>query len=215
VEADLLTDRTRLRRLPDRGRHDQSSVNAILDAAPYCHLGYVDEGQPYVVPTVHARIGGALYVHGSAASRTLRRLGGAIPMCLTATLLDGLVLARSAFHHSMNYRSVMVLGQGETVPEGPEKAAALDAIVDHVLSGRSAQARPGNERERRATLVVRIRIDEASVKVRTGGPKDDEEDLGLDVWAGVVPLALVAGAAQPDSGVSGPIPANVQDFVGR
>lgn len=202
--------RTRVRRLPDRARYDRGTVDAILDEALVCHLGFVDDGQPIVIPTIHARVGDDLYVHGSAASRALRTAVGS-PVCLTVTLVDGLVLARSAFHHSMNYRSVVVLGVPELVT-GDELDVAFAAITEHVVPGRWADVRHPDERERRATTVLRLPLDEASAKVRTGPPGDDDADLGLDVWAGVLPLGLAVGAPQPDAGVTGPAPEHVRHY---
>jgi uncharacterized protein len=192
------TPRTTLKRLPERGSFDRGLVHAILDEALYCHLGFVAGGQPYVIPTIHARVGSHVYVHGSAASRMLRTLSDGLPACLTVTLLDGLVLARSAFHHSMNYRSVVVLGTAQAVADAQEKRAALDAIVEHVAPGRVAEVRPPTENELRATLVLRLPVDEASAKVRSGPPKDDEEDYALPCWAGVLPLRLVPGEPVAD-----------------
>lgn len=194
----LQTDRTALHRLPERGSHDRAVIDPILDEAYLCHLGFTQDGQPFVIPTIHARVGDVLYLHGSAASRAMRTAKQGIPVCITVTLLDGLVLARSAFHHSVNYRSVMVLGTATEVTDRAEKAAALDAIVDHVLAGRSADARPGNDKELRATTVLRIPLTEASAKVRTGGPKDDPEDMDLPVWAGVLPVKMVHGGPERD-----------------
>jgi uncharacterized protein len=192
------TSRTTLKRLPERGSFDRAVVNAILDEALYCHLGFAAEGQPFVIPTIHARVEDHVYVHGSAASRMLKTLGSGLPACLTVTLLDGLVLARSAFHHSMNYRSVVVLGTAQPVTDPQEKRAALDAIVEHVVPGRGAEVRAPNENELRATQVLRLPITEASAKVRSGPPKDDEEDYALSCWAGVLPLRLAAGEPVPD-----------------
>jgi nitroimidazol reductase NimA-like FMN-containing flavoprotein (pyridoxamine 5'-phosphate oxidase superfamily) len=186
------TDRTTLKRLPDRGSYDRETANAILDEALICHLGFVTDGQPFVIPTIHARSGNTLYVHGSAASRMLRE-GKRAPLCATVTLLDGLVMARSAFHHSMNYRSVVVLGQAREVTDAEEKLAALRAIVEHVAAGRWDEVRWPTEAELKGTTVLALPIDEASVKVRTGPPKDDEEDYALPAWAGVIPLRIVAG----------------------
>jgi uncharacterized protein len=197
-EAIPATGRTTLRRLPKRGVFDRAAVNAILDEGLVCHVGFAVEGQPYVIPTTYARQGQRLAIHGSAASRMLRTLAGGVPVCVTVTLLDGLVLARSAFHHSMNYRSVVVLGTAVEVTDPAEKAAALDAIVEHVMRGRAAQVRPANPREMKATSVLALPIDEASAKVRTGPPIDDEEDYALPYWAGVLPLRLVPGAPVPD-----------------
>ena len=204
------TDRTTLRRLPDRGDHDPTAIAAILDEALICHLGLVDpDGRPFVIPTIHARAGDTLYVHGSPASRALRAAAGdGVECCVAVTIVDGLVLARSAFHHSMNYRSVVVYGRATRVEDLDEKRVALDAIVEHVLAGRGADSRPPNDKELRSTLVLRLPLDEASAKVRSGGPIDDDEDMGLAVWAGHVPLRTVAGVpvAAPDmvAGVAWP-----------
>jgi nitroimidazol reductase NimA-like FMN-containing flavoprotein (pyridoxamine 5'-phosphate oxidase superfamily) len=192
------TPRTTLRRLPARGRFDRATVYSILDEALICHVGFVADGQPFVIPTIHARVEDKLYVHGSAASRMLRTLEKAVPVCLTATLLDGLVLARSAFHHSMNYRSAVVLGEAQAVTDPKEKWDALEAIVEHVAPGRWAEAREPNAKEMAGTLVLRLPIEEASAKVRTGPPIDDEEDYALEVWAGVLPLRLVPGTPLAD-----------------
>jgi uncharacterized protein len=200
------TGRTALKRLPERGSFDRQVVHAILDEAPYCHLGFAVDGQPFVIPTIHARVGQTLYVHGSAASRMLRTLEAGVPACLTVTLLDGLVLARSAFHHSMNYRSVVVLGTAREVGDPAEKMAALTAIVEHVLPGRWAEVRPPNQKELRGTLVLGLPIDEASAKIRSGPPKDDEEDYLLSCWAGVLPLSLQPGPPVSDPRLTPGIP---------
>ena len=192
------TLRTTLKRLPRRGVFDRAAVHAILDEGLVCHVGFVADGQPFVIPTTYARVEDRLYVHGSAASRMLRELSGGIPVAVTVTLLDGLVLARSAFHHSMNYRSVVVLGQATLVGDPAEKSAALEAIVEHVVPGRSRLVRGPNEKELLATSVLRLDLVEVSAKVRTGPPIDDEEDLGLDCWAGVLPLRLVPGEPVAD-----------------
>jgi uncharacterized protein len=186
------TARTAVKRLPDRASYDRETANAILDEALICHVGFGMEGQPFVIPTIHARIGGTLYLHGSAASRMLRE-GRTLPVCVTVTLLDGLVMARSAFHHSMNYRSVVVLAQAREVTDAEEKVAALRAIVEHVAAGRWDEVRWPTELELKGTTVLALPIDEASAKIRTGPPKDDEEDYALDTWAGVIPLRMVAG----------------------
>lgn len=206
--GDVKTERTTLKRLPERGSHDRATIDAILDEALICHLGVVDgEGRPFVIPTIHARVGDVLHLHGSPASRALRTArDGGIDVCVTATLLDGLVLARSAFHHSMNYRSAVVYGRATKVEDPAEKAAALTALVEHVLAGRSEGCREPNDHELRSTLVLSIPLDEASAKVRSGGPLDDDEDLALDVWAGHVPLSLVAGEPVADAGVTRPWP---------
>jgi nitroimidazol reductase NimA-like FMN-containing flavoprotein (pyridoxamine 5'-phosphate oxidase superfamily) len=192
------TPRTTLRRLPARGHFDRATVNAILDETLVCHVGFVSDGQPFVIPTIHARAGDQVFVHGSAASRMLKTLKGGVPVCLTATLVDGLVLARSAFHHSMNYRSVVVLGDAQAVTDEREKWDALHAIVEHVAPGRWSEVREPSAKELAATLVLRLPIEEASAKVRTGPPLDDEEDYALECWAGVLPLRLVPGAPVPD-----------------
>src|SRR6266849_2797993 len=195
MEEFTQTARTTLRRLPQRGAFDRESINQILDEGFICHAGFAVEGQPFVIPTGYARLGERLFIHGSQASRMLRTLGQGIEACVTVTLLDGLVLARSAFHHSMNYRSAVVFGTAREVSSREEKLRVLDALVEHVCAGRSAHARPPNESELRQTLVLALPIEEASAKVRTGGPVDDEEDYALPVWAGVLPLTMVPGAA--------------------
>jgi nitroimidazol reductase NimA-like FMN-containing flavoprotein (pyridoxamine 5'-phosphate oxidase superfamily) len=180
--------RTRVVREPQRGVYDRDAAYAILDEAFICHVGFVSEGQPYVIPTSFGRAGDVLYIHGSAASRMLRRLSDGIPVCVTVTLLDGLVLARSVFNHSMNYRSVVVLGTASLVDRAEEKLTALKAIADHIIPGRWADARQPNEQELKATSVLRLPIQEFSAKVRTGPPIDDEDDYALPIWAGVIPL---------------------------
>jgi len=194
----LQSDRTTLRRKPDRGAYDAATIHPILDEALLCHLGFAVEGQPYVIPTIHARVGDQLYVHGAVANRMLRVIAGGAPCCVTVTLLDGLVLARSAFHHSMNFRSVVVLGTASEVIETAEKEAAFEAIVEKVVRGRSAECRPASDVELRTTKVLRLPLAEASAKVRTGPPIDEEEDYGLPWWAGVIPLRLVPGEPQVD-----------------
>jgi nitroimidazol reductase NimA-like FMN-containing flavoprotein (pyridoxamine 5'-phosphate oxidase superfamily) len=184
------TERTRLRRYPARGDYDEATIHAILDEALVCHMGFAVDGQPYVIPTLCARVDDELYLHGSAASRALRELSGGIAVCVTATLIDGIVLARSAFHHSVNYRSVVVLGTAELIESAAEKEAALQRFVERVVPGRWEDVRGPTDRELRATSVLRLPLSEASAKVRSGGPVDDAEDLGLDVWAGVIPLEL-------------------------
>jgi nitroimidazol reductase NimA-like FMN-containing flavoprotein (pyridoxamine 5'-phosphate oxidase superfamily) len=195
------SERVTVRRLPQRASYDESVVHAILDEALVCHVGFATDSQPYVIPTLYARVGDALYLHGSAASRMLRQLGGGVPVCVTVSLIDGLVLARSAFHHSMNYRSVVILGQASEVTDRDEKLLALQAIVEHVVPGRSAEVRGPNERELKLTAVLRVPLAEASAKVRTGPPVDDEEDYALPCWAGELPLRLVPQAPVPDARV--------------
>ena len=201
------SERVRLRRKRDRGRYGRETIDAILDEALVAHLGIVDErGQPFVIPTLHARHGDEVFLHGSAASRTLRALSAGAPACLTASLIDGLVLARSAIHHSANYRSVMLLGQAREIDEPAAKRAALRTIIEHVMPGRWEDVRPPTDQELQATAVLALAIDEASAKIRTGPPVDDEDDHALRAWAGVVPLSLAAHAPQPDPQLSPGIP---------
>ncbi len=192
------TPRTRPRRVPQRVSHERATIDAILDEAPICHLAIVDPGGfPVAIPTLHARVGDYVYLHGSAASRTLRAAGVA-EVCLTATLVDGLVLARSAFHHSLNYRSALVFGQAVAIEDPAEKTQALHAFTEKLMPGRWAEVRPPTAQELRGTGVLRLSLAEASAKVRTGPPVDDEPDYALPVWAGVVPLHVTAGAPLPD-----------------
>jgi uncharacterized protein len=206
------TDRTRHRRLPQRGSFDVTLINAILDEALMCHVGFAVDGRPSVIPTIHARLDDQLYLHGAAANHMLRSIAGGVEACVTATIVDGLVLARSAFHHSMDYRSVMVFGRATRVDEQEEKRRALHALVEHVVPGRNADARPPSESELRSTLVLRLPITEASAKVRTGGPIDDEEDMTLPVWAGVLPCAVTFGTAVAEPDVTVPLPAYVRAY---
>ena len=192
------TDRTTLKRLPKRGVYERELVYAILDEAFICHVGFTVDGQPFVIPTGFARVNDRLYIHGSQISRMLRTLAGGIEVCITVTVLDGLVLARSAFHHSINYRSVVVFGRASIVDDKEAKLAALRAFSEHVIPGRWDEARQPTDQELKATAVLSLPLEEASAKVRTGPPLDDEEDYALPIWAGVVPLRLVAGAPVPD-----------------
>lgn len=192
------SEQTRVRRTPQRAVYDRAAIDAILDEALVAHVGYVEDDQPYVIPTLHARVGDVLYLHGSAASRTVRKLGAGVPACVTVSLLDGLVLARSVYHHSLNYRSVVVLGTARLVADPDERLAALHAFTERLVPGRWDEARPPSQQELRATNVLAISLDEASAKVRTGPPGDDPDDLARGGWAGVVPLALRAGAPEPD-----------------
>ncbi len=194
------TARTTLKRLPQRGLFDRESINQILDEGFICHVGFAVEGQPFVIPTGYARASDRLFIHGSQASRMLRTVGQGIEVCLTVTLIDGLVLARSAFHHSMNYRAVVVFGRAAVVDQREEKLAALRALSEHMIPGRWDDVREPNERELQLTTVLSLPLDEASAKVRTGPPIDDEEDyeMSVSVWAGVIPLRLVANAPIPD-----------------
>ncbi|MFE8961944.1 pyridoxamine 5'-phosphate oxidase family protein [Streptomyces iakyrus] len=195
------TDRTVPTRSPDRASYDKDLVHSILDEAYVCHLGFVRDSAPVVLPTLYARVGERLYVHGSTGSRPLRAAGQADPgleVCLTVTHVDGLVLARSAFHHSINYRSVVVHGVAHDVTDPVEKRQALDALVDHVVPGRSADSRPANKKELAATAVIRLDLDEVSAKLRTGGVNDEPEDLALPHWAGVVPVRRTYGTPVSD-----------------
>ena len=190
--------RTRVIREPHRGVYDRATAYQILDQGFICHVGFMVDNQPFVIPTAYGRAGDNLYIHGSAASRMLRNLDQGIPVCVTVTLLDGLVLARSVFNHSMNYRSVVVLGTATAVEDREEKLTALRAISEHILPGRWADSRQPNEKELKATLVMRLPINEFSAKVRIGPPIDDEEDYSFPTWAGVIPLEMIARAPIPD-----------------
>jgi len=201
-----LTDRTKLKRLPKRGHFDRETVYGILDEGFICHVGFVVDGQPFVIPTGYARVDDKLYIHGSQASRMLRSLAGGLDACVTVTIVDGLVLARSAFHHSMNYRSVLVFGRATLVDEPNEKYDALVALSEHIVRGRWADVREPNEQEMKQTTVLCLPMEEASAKIRTGPPLDDEEDYALPMWAGVVPLKLVAGEPINDPRLSAEIP---------
>lgn len=192
----LQTDRTTVKRLGDRGAYDRDTVDAILDESYICHVGTIEGGSPMVIPTLHARVGDHLLLHGSVASRMLRS-AKTQEICVTVTLVDGFVLARSAMHHSMNYRSVIVLGRPEIVPED-EKVAALDALMERLVPGRLPSLRPMNDKEIKATTVLRLELTEASAKTRTGPPADDEEDYELPIWAGVVPVATTYGEPEVD-----------------
>jgi nitroimidazol reductase NimA-like FMN-containing flavoprotein (pyridoxamine 5'-phosphate oxidase superfamily) len=213
-EGDPVTERVRVKRLPERGRYDRETIDAILDEARICHLGFVTDGQPFVIPTIHARAGDRVVVHGSTASRMLRTVSGGMPVCLTVTILDGLVVARSVFESSMNYRSVVVLGSARAVEDRDEKLAGLRAIVEHVLPGRWSEARLPSDAELKQTILLSLPLDETSAKVRTGLPKDKEEDFDLPIWAGVVPAALTWLPPEPDPSL-GPgmeVPPSVLSF---
>ncbi|MFC8919278.1 pyridoxamine 5'-phosphate oxidase family protein [Streptomyces sp. NPDC047821] len=208
------TDRTVPTRSRHRASYDRELVHAILDEAYVCHLGFVRDGAPVVLPTLYGRVGDRLYVHGSTGSRPLRMAGQADPglaVCLTVTHVDGLVLARSAFHHSINYRSVVVHGIAHQVTDPEEKRTALDALVDHVVPGRSADSRPANAKELAATAVLRLDLAEVSAKLRTGGPNDEPEDLTLPHWTGVVPVRTAYGTPVPAAGLAPSVP--VPDYV--
>jgi uncharacterized protein len=192
------SDRTRVRRVPQRGAYQRETIAAILDETLVSHVGFVHAGQPVVIPTLHARLGERLYLHGSAASRMLRTLHKGVPVCATATLVDGLVLARSAFHHSVNYRSVVVFGTATLVEPGDETVKALELFMEKLVPGRWADVRPPTRQELKGTKVLSLPLDEASAKVRTGPPIDEDEDYDLPVWAGVLPLSTEVAQPQPD-----------------
>ena len=192
------TGRTQLRRLPDRGSHDPETVHAILDAAFLAHVGFSVNGQPFVIPTLYGREGDTLYLHGSAASRMLRELETGVVACVNVTLVDGFVLARSAFHHSMNYRSVVAFGKARKIDDPGRKTRALRVISEHLIAGRWNDVRAPSERELKATAVLEFSIEEASAKIRTGPPGDEEADYALPVWAGVLPLRVEPKAPVPD-----------------
>ena len=201
------TERTVPTRSRERARYDRATVHAILDSAFVCHLGFVADGAPVVLPTLYARVGERLYLHGSTGSRPLRAARGAgLPVCIAVTLVDGIVLARSAFHHSINYRSVVIHGIARQVTDPEERAAALHALVDHVVPGRAADSRPGNAKELAATAVIAVDLREVSAKVRSGGPNDEPEDLALPYWAGVLPVTTSFGAPIPAADLDPAIP---------
>lgn len=206
AEAFPPTARTRLRRLPERGSYDRATAYAILDEALICHVGFAGDGGPVVIPTIHARLGDRLIVHGSPASRMLRAAAGGVPVCVAVTLLDGLVLARSVFHHSMNYRSVIVFGTATPLTDPDDKLAAMRAVTEHVVPGRWDDARRPDDKEFKATLLLGVPLEEASIKIRSGPPGDDEEDYDLDVWAGVIPYAQRPGDPIPDPRLGPGIP---------
>jgi nitroimidazol reductase NimA-like FMN-containing flavoprotein (pyridoxamine 5'-phosphate oxidase superfamily) len=206
------TDRTKLRRLPARGSYERTEIEQIIDESLTCHVGFAVDGRPWVVPTIHARVGNQLYLHGAPANHMLSTLAGGIETCVTLTLIDGLVLARSAFHHSMNYRSVMIFGTAIRVDDAAEKADALYALVEHVVPGRMRDARPPSDSELRKTQVLRLPISEASAKVRTGGPIDDDEDLELPIYAGVVPITPTYGAPIPEPEITLAAPDYVVEY---
>jgi uncharacterized protein len=208
------TDRTQVKRLPKRGKYEAETVYGILDSGFVCHVGFSVDGQPYVIPTNYGRAGETLYLHGSAASRMLRTLSEGVPVCVTVTHVDGLVLARSAFHHSVNYRSVVILGTARLVEDPAEKMEALRIFTEHVVKGRWEEIRWPNEQEMKATIVLALPLEEVSAKVRTGGPIDDEEDYTLPVWAGVLPLETVVKAPEPDAQRKNdpPLPAYLKNY---
>lgn len=215
AEKFSVTRRTTLKRLPSRAQYEREAVYRILDEGFVCHVGFVVEGKPVVIPTSYWRIEDTLYIHGSAASRMLRTLEEGVDVCVTVTLVDGLVLARSAFHHSINYRSVVVFGRATVVEDMQEKWDALRVFTDHIIPGRWEDIRQPNESELKATLVLALPLVELSAKVRTGPPKDDEEDYDLPVWAGEIPLQMISGAAVSDPRLRAGIepPAYAQNYA--
>jgi hypothetical protein len=211
------TPRNRLHRLAKNGAYDQETVYAILDAAPICHVGFVQEGEPYVIPVIHARLGDRLVLHGAKASRLLKHAASGQPLCVTATILDGVVLARSVFNHSMNYRSVVIFGKGTLVTDPAEKLHALRAVSEHLLPGRWEDARPPSPKEFNATSVVSITIESASAKVHSGPPEDDPEDYSLPYWAGELPMvhAYLPPVPDPRLDPNTPLPEYIAEFLKR
>jgi nitroimidazol reductase NimA-like FMN-containing flavoprotein (pyridoxamine 5'-phosphate oxidase superfamily) len=208
------TTRTTLKRLPKRGSFERETVYGILDEGFVCHVGFIMDGQPFVIPTAYGRKDDVLYIHGARASRMQKALAKGADVCVTVTLVDGLVLARSAFHHSINYRSVVVFGRARSVESEEEKNAALEAFTEHVMPGRWAEVRWPTPQELAATTVLAIQLSEASAKIRTGPPIDDEEDYALTVWAGVMPLGVEPGAPEADPRLPAetPLPAYIEQF---
>lgn len=211
------TDRNTVKRLPQRGRYERETVNAILDEGFVCHVGFVQDGQPFVIPTLHARDGDTLLLHGSSASRLMKYAGAGGAVCVTVTHVDGIVLARSIFNHSINYRSAVLFGKGQLLTEPEAKLAALAMFTERLLPGRWDDAREPNRKELKATAVVAIPIDSASAKVRTGPPHDDDEDLALPVWAGVLPLHQQYGTplADPEAATAQPFPAYLEEYLAK
>ena len=209
------TPRTEVRRLPERGSYDRDLIDSIIDEALICHVGFVHQGSPVVIPTIHARVGDTLYLHGSPASRMLRGMRSGDEICVTVTLLDGLVVARAAFHNSMNYRSVVMFGVPRIVDDPSEKRMALEAVTEHVIPGRWADSRPMTEKEFKGTLVAALTISEVSAKVRAGGPGDDDADYDLPIWAGVIPVSFAPGEplADPEMRVDAPVPAYIRSYT--
>jgi uncharacterized protein len=188
----------KVNRIPERGFYDSETINKIIDGALYCHISFIQDGHPFIIPTIHARMNDHLVFHGAKASRLLKQISGGEEIAVSVTILDGLVLARSVFHHSMNYRSVVIFGKGKLIEDENEKLNALEAITNHILPGRWDDARKPSEKELNATSVVSLKIDEASAKIRSGPPKDEEEDYDLPVWAGVIPLSKKFGQLEED-----------------
>ncbi len=217
MDSYRITPRSRVKRLGRRGAYDRATVHGILDQALICHVGFVIDGHPRVIPTAEWRVGETLYLHGSVASRMLRALAKGIELSVAVTLMDGLVLARSAFHSSINYRSVVIYGTGRLVADRAERLGALEAFVEKLTPGRWAEMRPVSDQELKATKVIAVALDEVSAKVRTGPPIDDEEDYAHDIWAGVLPLGRIAGAPRADPRLEPgtPLPAYLADFNRR
>ncbi len=193
------TERTKLKRRSNRGSFDRETINSILDEGFICHVGFVSDGQPFVIPTAYGRSGNSIYLHGAAVSRMMRELSKGIDVCVTVTLVDGLVMARSAFHHSMNYRSVVIFGKAIIIENETEKNEALFAFTEHLVAGRWDDVRPPDANELKGTTVLRLDLNEASAKIRTGEPIDDAEDMNLNVWAGVIPLTITSGEPVNDA----------------
>jgi uncharacterized protein len=206
------TPHTTVKRHPERGAYERATIDPILDEALICHLGFVVDGRPFVIPTIHARDGDLLYVHGSPGSRMLRTAKEGLDICVTVTILDALVLARSVYNHSMNYRSVVVLGRAREVIDRGEKLRAMQRVVEHIVPGRWQDARQPNDGEIKGTTILALPIDEASAKVRSGPPTDDADDLELSVWAGLIPLRIEPSDPVPDDGVDGAPPAYVTGY---
>ncbi|MCK5346981.1 MAG: pyridoxamine 5'-phosphate oxidase family protein [Candidatus Heimdallarchaeota archaeon] len=207
--------RSTLNRIPSRGFYDKETINQIIDEAHYCHVSFVQNNQPFIIPTIHARLNNTIVLHGAKASRLLKHIANGNEVCIAITLMDGLVLARSVFHHSMNYRSVVIFGNGEEIVEEGAKLNALQAITDHILPGRWNDARQPNVKELNATTVVSVKIDEASAKIRTGPPNDEEKDYELPVWAGVIPVSQAFGLPvnDPELRKDIPVPGYVQNHL--
>ena len=209
-----ITARNEVRRYAKRGKYDRATIDPILDEALVCHVGFAIDGQPYVIPTIHARMDQQLLVHGLKGGRMLEHINAGNPVCVTVTLLDGLVMARTVFNHSMNYRSAVLFCRGATIEDPAQKLAALERLTEHVARGRWADARQPNEKELKATTIIALEIESASAKIRTGAPGDDGEDLEFPVWAGVIPLPVVpqAGERDPKQTVDYPVPDYVADY---
>jgi uncharacterized protein len=206
------TKHTTVKRHPERGAYDRATIDSILDEALICHLGFVADGRPFVIPMIHARDGDTLYVHGSPGSRMLRAAKDGVDICVTVTIVDGLVLARSVYNHSMNYRSAVVLGRAHELTDADEKLRAMHRVVEHVVCGRWDDARQPNEGEIKGTTILALPLDEASAKVRSGPPTDDDDDLDLPIWAGVIPLTTEPSPPVPAAGVEGPAPGYAADY---